>query len=334
MAAQEHNGVQRIFLAHDRRLNLFWRVLLYEIAYFVLMVFCLLLGVLAAVAIRGEIGTVVGELLFSATFVSLTIVLTYQFRRSIDRRSWRGMALTSFKAGWPQLLLGLLLGTATIGLVFVIEYALGWVQVVGTGIASDGLAGTAFFLLVGLFGGSALAPGFTEELAFRGYPFQNMGERFPLWLATVITGLLFGVFHIIPAFKNGFNLPFVLGFLVTAFLVNVLLVLFRLRTGVLWLAIGWHIAFDWGETNIFGLNLSKHSLVHVKIIGPAFMTGGEPFVTESGLVTMIVLVLAIALAYLWIRQSKQRLDWQARLNGEGQVQTDPVSEVSALSSFR
>jgi len=65
------------------------------------------------------------------------------------------------------------------------------------------------------------------------------------------------------------------------------------------------------------------------------MVGATPFPTESGLVALFVLVLGIVLFSLWAQYRKRNFSWQARLADEGQVQTvDPVSEVSAVGSFR
>lgn len=312
-------------VARPPRLPLFWRIVLYGVSYFVLQVLCLLVATLLATGLVGVIGAfaggAVGELAFSAALVCGTLLLTHWFRRHVDRRSWRAIALPSLSRGWRQLLLGLVLGAATMGLLFLVEYVAGWLQITGSDIVDTGVAATVVSLGLGLLGANALAPGFTEEVVFRGYMFQNLGRDFPIWGAVVIIELLFGPFHVIPALRNGFDLPFVLSFFVTAVLFTLLVVLLRLITGLLWLPIGFHIGFNWFETNIFGLNLPKHSLLHVTFTGLAVLVGGPPFPTESGLVCMLVLLGTIVLAAAWLRRRGRFPVTGDRLDDDGAVMT-------------
>jgi membrane protease YdiL (CAAX protease family) len=44
----------------------------------------------------------------------------------------------------------------------------------------------------------ALAPGFNEEMLFRGYMQSRLLERFNPWAALAITAIIFGLFHVMP----------------------------------------------------------------------------------------------------------------------------------------
>ncbi len=84
----------------------------------------------------------------------------------------------------------------------------------------------------------ALAPGFMEEMLFRGYLQTRLLERWSPWLAILVTSVLFAIFHITPhAMANAFVLGIWLG--VVAW-----------RTGSIWPCIISHAAIN-GAWNIW-----------------------------------------------------------------------------------
>ncbi len=336
MAIQKRDGIQRIFLAHDKRLNLFWRILLYLFGIFVILLAIPILAKPILLGLLSNLPLLVQALLANGLFMVFNVLgvlgWTHFFRRYVDKRPWRGIALTPLRQGLPLALLGFVLGGLLLGLVFVIDYAFGWIQIVGTEFSVSGVTVSIGLVIANLLGGS-IVPGFTEELAFRGYTFQNLGERFPLWLAILATGVLFGLFHVMH-FGSG-SIFAIISFLGLALLFTILMVICRLSTQSLWLAIGLHTGWDWFLNNVLGLGIVGsssygHALLHIKATGPAVMLGAVPFPTESGLVALFVLVLGIVAILLWARYHDQNFSWQARLTDEGEVQTDPIREVSAI----
>ena len=307
MAVQGRNILLLPFVAKDRRLHLLWRILFYILGFFMIdIIFSEL-----AIAVVRRIGWQenIGQALSGLMLVPALLGFTYLFRRFVDRQPWRGVALTPILGASLFLLGGLALGAGTLGLIFLLEYAFGWIQIVETEISvSGGVAGLGFILAGLIF---SLATGFIEELAFRGYLFQNLGRTLPLFLAFLINGLLFGLLHFTqPAFG--------LIFLAQAVLVTVLLVVFRLGTGTLWLAIGWHGGWNWLEDNVFGLTSANtppynHALLHLKLLAPAALV--EP---ELGPVGPILILLTIVFFVLWANRRRGQIDWRARLNDEGQ----------------
>ncbi len=339
MALQTRNSVQRMFFASDKRLNLFWRILLYLCGFSVLiLVVSPILAKLIVLGLLSNLPFLVQDLLANGLILLFAVLgvlgLTYLLRRYVDKRSWSGIALTPFRQGLPLALLGFVLGGLLIGLVFVIDYAFGWIHVVSTEFSISGITVGIGFVIANLLGGSLL-PGFTEELAFRGYTFQNLGERFPLWLAVLTTGVLFGLFHFIHFGKG--SVFAILSFVVLTLLFTTLMVMCRLSTQSLWLAIGLHTGWDWLLNDVLGLGVAdspSHALLHIRTTGPAIMVGAAPFPTESGLVALLVLVLGIVLIALWARSRNRNFSWQARLTDEGQVQTDLLREVSTVGSVQ
>ena len=142
----------------------------------------------------------------------------------------------------------------------------------------------------------------------RGYVFQNLGEGRPLWQATLITGLIFGAFHLLSV---GFG-PRGLTFFIFLLVLNVFLVLTRLATRSLWLAIGFHTTFDWAAINL-GLGsvvLADQRLLQIARSVP---------VPAEDLLSAFVVGLGVTLLLTWVRRRKLPFDWRAPLADDGHL---------------
>ncbi len=84
----------------------------------------------------------------------------------------------------------------------------------------------------------ALAPGFTEELLFRGYMQGRLLKRWPAWVAILVTSLLFALAHVTPHA------------IVFVFPIGVWLGMVAWRTGSVWPTIAAH-AFLNGSWNVW-----------------------------------------------------------------------------------
>jgi len=139
-----------------------------------------------------------------------------------------------------------------------------------------------FFVFVGLF----------EEFLFRGYTQYTLAESISFWPAAIILSLLFGRVHLN---NQGENWVGVAGVVIIG-----LVFAFALRrTGNLWLVVGWHASFDFGETFLYsvpnsGLLLEGH-LSNASLHGPEWKTGGTvgPEGSVFSFLTMSILALAI-----------------------------------------
>jgi membrane protease YdiL (CAAX protease family) len=208
---------------------------------------------------------------------------SYVCRRWVDRRPWRDIGLDLRPRRLLEAALGLVLGALGILAVFGVELGAGWARV----LAYDPSPALLGATLVACFGG-ALA----EEVALRGYVYQNVAERGPAWRAALITGVIFALLH---AHVPGFGIGAFAGFVVF----TALLVLTRLFTGSLWLAVGFHTSWNWTQDPVLGLsNVGEadfgHALVHVEQHGPPLVVGRAPII-EGGLLAIAVLS-ALALA--------------------------------------
>ncbi|HWL86065.1 MAG TPA: CPBP family intramembrane glutamic endopeptidase [Polyangiaceae bacterium] len=293
-----------LFFTHERRLRLGFRLALAFVVYAICGILreVAKLGMHAAGASRPVAMTLAAVLEISA-YLGATMVL----RRRVDLRPWAGMALPPPAKGARLFFLGGVLGTALLLVVVGIELAARWIEVGRTDATTF-----AAYLVAGL--AISLAVGFIEELLFRGYFLQNLGEEIPLWAATLLTGVFFAAIHML---NGGFGVEYI----VSAIAINTLFALMRVLSGSLWLGIGFHAAWDWAQTLLVGLSVvnnpaQDHSLFRVAQHGPTWMVGDAPSI-EGGLLFPMIFLLSIAgiCGHAFLRG--RPVGWRARLGPEG-----------------
>ncbi len=155
------------------------------------------------------------------------------------------------------------------------------------------------FLLVGL----------TEEYTMRGYlqftltrGMVSLGNRIApahartiaFWIAAVITSALFFYLHTRNAGENWLGL---LG----VFLAGVVLVFALWRTGSLWWGIGFHSAWDWSQSFLYGVpdsgSLMQGRLFATHAQGNPLFSGGSAGPEGSLLCTPVLLLILLVLLY-------------------------------------
>jgi len=303
-------AARRAFLTQDHRLALVWRLLSYLFFFIVVN----LVANVARVVLEGVgVPSVISRLIFTLLYISGTLGLTYVYRRFIDRRSWSGIALPPLHKHLRDITIGVIFAILMVALVFGLESAAGWIQIVGSEGGTNALLLVVDSLLV------SLAFGVCEELSMRGYLFQNLGEGRPMWMATLLTGVIFGGFHLLGGV--GFDVQGLL-FLLFILLLNVLLVLTRLLTRSLWLAIGFHTVFDWVAIMV-GLGVvvqyDRHLLHLTRTVS----------VSAEYLLSMVVVILGILLFLVWARLRHHHLSWRTTLTEDGQLQA-PEAQPSTV----
>ena len=184
---------------------------------------------------------------------------------------------------WLGMLLGLGEVSLLVGLIGVFGgYSFGELALHGSRLLDWGLYWVVAFVFVGL----------TEEFLFRGYTQYTLARGIGFWPAAVGLSLLFGAGHLA---NHGETLVGAANVAVTG-----LVFAFALRrTGNLWLAVGWHATFDFGETFLFSVPNSgfvfDHHLSKAVLHGPAWLTGGTvgPEGSVFGFLTMGISALVI-----------------------------------------
>lgn len=278
------------------------RSVLFLVAFFVAQLVATVL-VLAGFRLAGRTlvfdgGTMV--LIFVVT-APVLVLLTIPFLRWLDRRD-----LASLGARWPD-------GGPKRALRQAVEVPLSvlallglWMLLVEILPASDvsvaGLspaAGTpdgTFRLVLLLLG--FLIQGGVEEWIFRGYIYRALKERWPWWVATLVTAAGFALMH-------AANPDFSAAALINTFLAGVLLALLVERSGSLWSAVLAHGVWNFGVASLASLPVSGVQVSHLlqtALTGPAMLTGGG-FGPEGSLV-LTALALPLA-AILWPRRPRK-----------------------------
>jgi len=192
-------------------------------------------------------------------------------QQALGKRFWRGVILGFFEI---LLLTGLI---AAFG-----GYSFGLPVMHGASILRWGTVWALAFLLVGL----------SEEFLFRGYIQYALSRGMGFWPAAISLSLAFGAIHL----KNPGE-----GIIggVSVAVTGLVFALALRRTGNLWLAVGWHASFDFGETFLFsvpnsGVLYDKH-LSNAVLHGATWLTGGTvgPEGSIFSFVTMGICALLI-----------------------------------------
>ena len=201
---------------------------------------------------------------------------------------WRTMVRLQF---WQ----GALLGFASITGLLVAMRAVGVFHV--DGIALHGfdiwkwaIAWALVFILVAL----------REEFRARGYGLFTLSAGIGFWPAAILSAAFFGYSHHGNSGEDWIGLFNAGAFgLLACFLLR--------RTGNLWMPIGLHMAFDWGETYFYGVADSGQTLpghlLNSSSSGPPWLSGGTVGPEGSALCTLLIVVVWLICAG-WLREVK------------------------------
>jgi membrane protease YdiL (CAAX protease family) len=259
-----------------------------------LLIFIALLATLFTVTgfllrpLAGKLGTaftvttvVISEaLLFGIVLIASLIMARFERRSFADYGLPFRLALR--KQFWTGALWGFVMLSIIIALMMATHaYTFGAIALSPSGILKYGLGWALGFLLVGLF----------EEFTARGYLQFTLTTGMGFWPAAVVTSSLFAAGHIRNPGENWVGV-------VEIVLIAVFLCVALRRTGNLWFAIGWHMAFDWGESFFYSTpNSGIHAVGHLfnaSLLGPKWLSGGTVG-PEASVFDVIVTVAGILL---------------------------------------
>jgi membrane protease YdiL (CAAX protease family) len=156
------------------------------------------------------------------------------------------------------------------------------------GLAQHGLRLWEFAAFWGVL---FLGVSFFEEFLFRGYSLFTLTEPMGFWPAALLLSVIFGALHLgnqgeaaIGAFAAG--------------LIGLFFCLTVRRTGNLWFAVGFHAAWDWGESFFYSVpdsgQMSRGHLLNSSFHGSKWITGGTVGPEGSLWVLAIIAVIWIA----------------------------------------
>jgi uncharacterized protein len=139
-----------------------------------------------------------------------------------------------------------------------------------------------------------LGTGFFEESLLRGYVQYTMTRGVGFWWGALVFSFLFGFIHK----GNPGETP--VG-LFSAGAVGLVFCISLWYTGSLWWAVGFHAAWDWGESYFFGTSdsglVAQGHLLGEHPVGKILWSGGVT--GPEGSLMVLPLLLAIALLMIW-----------------------------------
>ena len=261
---------------------------LLRMIYFVLMLslFTLMARWLAKVAaIPANSLRTMSANLASTVLIALPFLLAYWLlakvieRRPLSELDWRKS---------PQLLWGLLAALLLFALVTAELWAAGVYSFSGWG---DAPLWTLFLL-------TAVVPGITEEVLFRGILFRLTEEGLGTWIALLVSALFFGLGHIGNPGATAWSS------LAISIEAGLMFGLLYHVTRSLWWCIGLHAGWNFVQGAVFGIPVSGinvDGLIESRLQGPDWLDGGG-FGAEASVLT----VLTCSAISLWLLQRMLR----------------------------
>jgi membrane protease YdiL (CAAX protease family) len=223
--------------------------------------------------------------LFIGALICTSLFALYE-RRSVDSYGLP-VGLAFGARTWE----GAVAGLIAAGAVGIGMYTLGGMQI--HGFAGSG--GTLLRFAVAWLAAN-ICVGIAEEFWYRSYLLQTLWKSVGFWPAAVIISLIFAADHYF--FKPGENFWDV----ITLVSLSLLMSYTVLRTGTLWFAVGFHVAFDYAQLFVIGTPNGSQTpvgrLLDARFDGPAWLTGGVLGTEASVLMYPVIVLLWL---YVWWR---------------------------------
>ena len=144
----------------------------------------------------------------------------------------------------------------------------------------------------------------SEELWCRGFMYERLAIRYPLWVSVVMNGVFFGLIHI---FNDGVSALAIINIIFIGFAFSLL----RWYTGSIWLVMGYHTMWNFTQNLLFGLPnsgfVSELSVFHLDAAnGIGNLIYDYEFGVEGAIPTLVIFA-AITLAVLLLAKRDGRL---------------------------
>lgn len=238
------------------------------------------------------------------------IASTVLAAKGLDNRPWQQFGVVFDKKHMREWAYGFVLAAIAMGIIFAIEYAVGWLTV--TRFGWQQINASHYVLTFGGYFLFMVLVGFWEELVFRGYQIINASEGLNLpdiprkqavLLAVLISSVAFGIGH---AFNPNAGWISTLNII----LAGVMLAFPFIVTGRLSLSIGLHIGWNFFQGGVFGFPVSgmpgRASLLQINQQGPDWLTGGA-FGPEAGMIGLLAMGVIIGMLIGYFKKIRQKL---------------------------
>jgi uncharacterized protein len=279
---------QNIFFNEHGRLRSGWRFTIFLVSYFIFAsfftgAFVFILRKLPAATGQNSLLTMIGSF---SIFTFCAIFLGWFYGKYFEDLPFRALGIWVTKNWFKNLFLGLLVGAVSIGFAALIPFSFGAIS-----FQSNLSAGSSPILLtlsVTLLIFTVVAV--FEETLFRGYMLQTLSRAKLFSIGMILTSVLFASVHADNPGSNYFSL-------FNTFLAGIWFCIAYWKTRDLWFPTGIHLAWNWAQGSILGINVSGINnlatapLLRSEDFGPVWLTGGG-YGLEGGVSCTIALIVS------------------------------------------
>ncbi|HKV28637.1 MAG TPA: CPBP family intramembrane glutamic endopeptidase [Candidatus Acidoferrales bacterium] len=240
-------------------------------------------------------GFSVTNIIVSESLVFLLFLIASWIMSRIEGRTIGDYGLPGRKAFQKQFWQGAIIGFAAMTIL------LGSLRAVGVfSFGTFALQGGELAKYAVLWGVAFLLVGFTEEFSVRGYALFTLTTGIGFWPAALLLSICFGALHLGNGGEDW------LGAL-AAGSAGFLFCLILRRTGDLWMAIGFHAAWDWAETFFYGVpdsgQVAQGHMLNPSFHGSKLLTGGSVG-PEGSVICFVILILCWLFFHFWLPEAK------------------------------
>lgn len=238
----------------------------------------------AWLAVLGPGQLALSEIVFAVAVASATFAMA-----RLERRSVFSYGFATSPHSRKRFFEGVSLGVVAPGIVGGLMLAFGGMQIRGINLHGAQWAVYPLGWLIVM-----LMVGFLEEASFRGYPLFALSRGIGFWPAAVVVTVLFGAAHL---GKRGENVADIASVMFLGFFLCFTL----WKTGSLWLAAGFHFAFDFMQFFVIGTRNGSQApegtLFTATFPGPGWVNGGALGTEASYFVFPVTLALFAYVAW-------------------------------------
>ena len=213
----------------------------------------------------------------------LAVILPAFVMARIEDRPFDDFGLPAKRAFGRNFWQGALWGIASLTALMLVlaalrAYSFGPLSLHGPRIFKFAFYYALFFLMAAFF----------EDFLMRGYSQWVLTQGMQFWPAAALLSTLFGALHLFNPGEAKIGIAAVIA-------IGLFFCLTLRRTGTLWFAIGFHMAWDWGESYFYSVpdsgSMAPGHLLNSSFHGPDWLTGGSVGPEGSYLLFILIAVL-------------------------------------------
>jgi membrane protease YdiL (CAAX protease family) len=283
----------KVLYGADGNLRSGWRFAIFIAIFILAYTFFLSVAVVAfqGFGITSESGQTTVLVVHGLIALAIALVVAWLCGKYLEKLPFEALG-AAFKNRWIiNLLIGLIGGMITFAIGAGVGVLFGGLSFSFNAEASTNSIISTLLISFVVF---AVAAAF-EEALFRGYILQTFVRSGLAWPAIIITSIAFGAVHL------GNPNASVISSLNTA-LAGIWFSVAYLKTRDLWFPFGLHLAWNWTQGSIFGVEVSgltdivKSPLLRETDVGPLWLTGGD-YGIEGGIATTVALIVSTVLIH-------------------------------------